>query len=176
MNDQIPASGRSLVGVAIPAVRLTATTGRVVDLADGSLGDFVLFIYPRTGHPDRPDTAEWQLIPGAKGCTVESCEFRDLAAEFALIGFSIYGLSTQESADQQEAIERLHLPYPLLSDPQRHLGRALGLPTFGFAGSELYKRSTLVVRSGMIVMAHLEITEAASHPRDLLASLSGRRS
>lgn len=89
-----------------------------------------------------------------------------------MIGLSIFGLSTQDTAYQQEAAERLHLPYPLLSDPQVKLGRALGLETFSYDGSELYKRGTLVVRSEVIVMAQLEIADAAVHPADLLATLS----
>lgn len=164
MSDQIFDSGQRLVGgVSVPALEFPATTGDLVDLAQRSLGDFVLFIYPRTGgRPDRPEGDDWALIPpGAKGCTAESCEFRDLAAEFSSIGLSIYGLSTQDTAYQQEAAERLHLPYPLLSDPHMKLGRALGLPTFRYDGSELYKRSSLVVRDGVIVMAQLEITDAA---------------
>ena len=86
--------------MAVPALSFPATTGRVVDLAHDALGDFVLFIYPRTGRPDRPDSDDWALIPGAKGCTAESCEFRDLAAEFSLIGLSIFGLSTQATGYQ----------------------------------------------------------------------------
>lgn len=172
MSGQMIESGQRLVGMPVPVLGFPATTGHLVDLAEGALGDFVLFIYPRTGRPDQPEGDEWALIPGAKGCTAESCEFRDLAAEFSLIGLSIFGLSTQDTAYQQEAAERLHLPYPLLSDPQVKLGRALGLETFSYDGSELYKRGTLVVRSRVIVMAQLEIADAAVHPADLLATLS----
>ncbi|UOE45096.1 peroxiredoxin [Agromyces larvae] len=172
MSDQVAESGQRLVGMAVPDLGFPATTGHVVDLAQEPLGDFVVFIYPRTGRPDRPEGDDWALIPGAKGCTAESCEFRDLAAEFSLIGLSIFGLSTQDTEYQREAAERLHLPYPLLSDPQMKLGRALGLETFSYDGVELYKRATLVVRDRVIVMAQLEITDAASHPRDLLAILS----
>ncbi len=89
-----------------------------------------------------------------------------------MIGLRIYGLSTQDTAYQREAAERLHLPYPLLSDRALKLRMLLGLSTFRYDGSELYKRSTLVVRAGVIVMAHLEITDAASHPRDLLSALT----
>ena len=175
MNTTAEDSGQPLVGTALPRIALPSSTGAVIDLADASLGSFVLFIYPRTGRPDRPEAADWGLIPGAKGCTAESCEFRDLAADFRQVGLGIYGLSTQDTADQQEAARRLHLPYPLLSDPAVKLGRALGLATFAYDGIELYKRSTLVVADSAIVMAELEITDGAAHPRDLLATLSAGR-
>lgn len=155
-----------------PALLLPATTGDDLDPVRDSGGDFVLFVYPRTGRPDRPEADDWALIPGAKGCTAESCEFRDLASEFSMIGLKIYGLSTQDTSYQQEAAERLHLPYPLLSDQTLELGRLLGLPAFRYDGSVLYRRSTLVVRAGEIVLAQLEISDAASHPRDLLAALT----
>lgn len=142
-----------------------------MQLAHASLGDYILFIYPRIARPDDPAADEWLVISGAKGCTAESCEFRDLADDFRDLGLSIYGLSTQDTADQVEAAERLHLPYSLLSDPGQALRRALGLPTFTFEGRQLYKRSTLVVRQGTIVAAQLEVSDAASHPRELLALL-----
>ena len=175
MHEQIIESGQHLVGMSFPRLRFPATTGHVVDLGDDTVGDFVLFIYPRSGRPDQPDPDEWALIPGAKGCTAESCEFRDLAAEFSLIGLSIYGLSTQDTAYQREAADRLHLPYPLLSDPHMKLGGALGLETFSYDDSELYKRATLVVRGGAVVMSQLEIIDAAGHPRELLAALQTLR-
>lgn len=160
-----------LVGEEIPPFTFRSTTGSGVDLSQVGVGDFVLFIYPRTGRPDRPEADDWALIPGAKGCTAESCEFRDLAADFSLIGLSIYGLSTQSTEYQAEAVERLHLPYPLLSDPQRALAHALGLETFIYEGEELYRRATLVVRSGRIILVQTEITDPAAHPRELLALL-----
>ncbi len=154
-----------------PELRLPATTGDELDPVRDSGGDFVLFVFPRTGRPDQPEADDWALIPGAKGCTAESCEFRDLATDFSLIGLKIYGLSAQDTAYQREAAERLHLPYPLLSDKTLKLGMLLGLSTFPYDGSELYKRSTLVVRAGVVVMTQWEIADAASHPRDLLATL-----
>jgi len=172
VSEQVIESGRRLVGMAVPALRFPATTGRVVELAHPALGDFVLFIYPRTGRPDRPESDDWALIPGAKGCTAESCEFRDLAAEFSQIGLSILGLSTQDTDYQREAVERLHLSYPLLSDPYAELGRELGLATFSYDGLDLYERCTLVVRDRVIVWAQLEIADAAAHPRDLHTLLS----
>lgn len=153
---------------------LSSTKENFVDLSDIA-SNYVLFIYPRTGRADKPDAAEWALIPGAKCCTAESCEFRDLAADYARIGFSIFGLSTQATAYQQEAVERLHLPYQLLSDPELELGRQLAMDHFAFDGSTLYKRYTLIVRYGVITQAHLDIADPASHPRELLATLERDR-
>ena len=158
---------------AMAPLGFPSTDGDQVALSDPTIGDFVLFIYPRLSRPDQPDADEWALIPGAKGCTAESCEFRDLAADFAQIGFSIFGLSTQDTDAQRDAVARLHLPYPLLSDPRLTLARALDLPTFVYGGDELYTRSTLVVRGGAIVHTERDITDAAAHPSELLAHLAG---
>ena len=160
-----------LVGRLIPDLSFQATARGAVQLSDAALGDFVLFIYPRISRPDEPGATEWVLIPGARGCTAESCVFRDLADDFHTLGLSIYGLSTQDSAEQLEAAERLHLTYPLLSDPELELGRALGLSTFHFEGRDLYKRSTLVVRRSSIVAAQLEVSNGPAHPYELLAQL-----
>ncbi len=142
---------------------------------DFATGSFVLFIYPRTGRPDRIEPPEWSLVPGAKGCTPESCEFRDLAADYAASGFRIYGLSSQDTEYQREAVGRLHLPYPLLSDPGFALATALDLPAFEFAGEKLHVRSTLVVTEGTITHAYVGITDAVAHPRLLLAELQEGR-
>lgn len=143
----------------------------MVRLADTSLGDFVLFIYPRIARPDDQVSDEWLRVPGAKGCTAESCEFRDLADDFRELGLSIYGLSNQDTADQAQAVQRLRLSYSLLSDPGMTLQQALGLPTFTYEGQQIYKRSTLVVRGAAIVLAQLEVSDAASHPHELLTLL-----
>jgi len=169
MPTTIPAE--HLVGEQFPLLSLPSTTGETMGPMDFATGSFVLFIYPRTGRPDRVEPPEWSLVPGAKGCTPEACEFRDLAADFASIGYRVLGLSSQETDYQREAAERLHLPYPLLSDPGFVLATACGLPTFGFDGELLHVRSTLVVRERLITHAFLGITEAAAHPRDLINRL-----
>jgi len=165
--------GEGLVGRTIPEIGLPSTAGSTVQLADTSLGGFVLFIYPRMTQPDDQVSVEWLRIPGAKGCTAESCEFRDLADDFRELGLSIYGLSTQDATDQAQAAQRLRLSYPLLSDPELTMQRALGLPTFTYEGRQMYKRSTLVVRGASIVIAQLEVSDAALHPHELLALLRG---
>ncbi|PQZ93027.1 peroxiredoxin [Arthrobacter sp. MYb227] len=161
-----------LLGQQFPLLALPASTGDTIGPMDFVTGSFVLFLYPRTSRPDEAQSPEWALLPGAKGCTPEACEFRDLATDYGSLWHRIYGLSSQDTAYQREAAERLHLPYPLLSDPGFVLATALGLPTFGFDGELLYTRSTLVVRERIITQAFLGITDAAAHPRDLLAHLN----
>lgn len=160
-----------LVGRQFPLVALPSTTGETIGPMDFTGGAFVLFIYPRTGRPDHVKPPEWSMLPGAKGCTQESCSFRDLAADYAAIGYRIFGLSSQDTEYQREAAERLHLPYPLLSDPGFVVATACGLPTFGFDGEMLHARSTLVVRERIITHAFFDITDAAAHPQQLLEEL-----
>jgi peroxiredoxin len=110
----------------------------------------VIYIYPMTGQPGVALPDGWDGIPGARGCTPQSCSFRDHFAELAALDTGVFGLSAQSSADQREARERLHLPFQLLSDPSLQLKRSLRLPTFTVAGMELYKRLTLIVSDGQI--------------------------
>lgn len=138
-----------LTGMRLPSVPLPATDGRMIDLAELP-GRTVVYCYPRTGRPDEPSPDGWDAIPGARGCTPQSCAFRDHYADLRGRGADVFGVSTQDSAYQREAVERLHLPFPLLSDAGLRLGRALRLPTFTAAGMTLLKRVTLLVRDGQI--------------------------
>ena len=138
-----------LKGMVLPALELRATSGRAVNLA--ALRDrTVLYIYPRTGRPDQESPSGWNEIPGARGCTPQSCSFRDHKAELESLGAKIFGLSTQDSEYQQEAVQRLHLPFELLSDCNFALTEALRLPTFTADGMRLIKRVTLVLQDGQI--------------------------
>jgi len=138
-----------LKGMVLPALELRATSGRAVNLA--ALRDrTVLYIYPRTGRPDQEPPSGWNEIPGARGCTPQSCSFRDHKAELESLGAKIFGLSTQDSEYQQEAVQRLHLPFELLSDCNFALTEALRLPTFTADGMRLIKRVTLVLQDGQI--------------------------
>jgi peroxiredoxin len=116
----------------VPALALPATSGACVDLAVFARGPAVLFVYPRTGEHGRSAGPAWDLIPGARGCTPQSCGFRDLHAEFRALGVTVAGLSTQTTAYQREFVERNHIPFALLSDAELALTRALRLPTFEF--------------------------------------------
>jgi peroxiredoxin len=134
----------------MPLVRLPSTAGRLVDLAALSAPRTVIYCYPRTGRPGQPLPDGWDMIPGARGCTPQSCSFRDHHLELADLGAEVYGLSTQTTDCQREMAERLHLPFEVLSDAGFAFTDALRLPTFEAGGMRLIKRLTLVVRNGRI--------------------------
>jgi len=139
-----------LTGTKVPALALASTRGRRVDLSTLA-GTTVIYIYPRTGRPDQELPTGWNAIPGARGCTPQSCGFRDHYQELQALGVAeLFGLSTQGTAYQQEAAERLHLPFELLSDEKLEFAQALRLPTFEADGMKLIKRITLIVRDGTI--------------------------
>jgi peroxiredoxin len=158
-----------LPGSAMPALRLPSTAGGEVDLAGLPAGRTVLYIYPRTGTPGEPLPTGWDDIPGARGCTPEACSFRDHHAELTAAGAAaVLGLSAQSAADQAEAVERLHLPFALLSDPGLRLGAALRLPTFSVDGMELYRRLTLVVRDGAVEHVFHPVFPPDGHAAEVL--------
>lgn len=136
-------SASHLEGVSMPSVPLPSTRGGRVN--PGHLrGWSVLYFHPMTGRPDVPLPDGWDDIPGARGCTPQSCAFRDLSQELADKGVSaVFGISTQSTEYQREAAERLHLPYALLSDAELQLTTALRLPTMEVDGTLLLKRLTL---------------------------------
>ena len=138
-----------LPGLRLPPVPLPSTAGGTVDLA-ALPGRTVVYGYPRTGRPDQDPLPGWDAIPGARGCTPQSCAFRDHYRELQALDAAVFGLSTQTTADQREAVARLHLPYALLSDADLAFAHALRLPTFTVAGLPLLKRLTLIVRDGRI--------------------------
>ena len=141
---------RHLAGAAMAPVALRATDGSEVDLS-ALPGRVIVYAYPRTGRPDVPNPEGWDMIPGARGCTPQSCAFRDHLAELQALGVArLFGLSTQDPAYQREAADRLHLPFPLLSDEHLKLTGAMNLPTFNVAGMTLLKRFTLVIDDGRI--------------------------
>ena len=139
-----------LAGMRMPAVRLRSTAGPEIDMSALS-GRTVIYCYPRTGRPDQESPRGWNEIPGARGCTPQSCALRDHYDELRALGIErVYGLSTQDTAYQQEAVKRLHLPFELLSDERLAFASQLGLPTFKVDGMTLIKRLTLFVRDGTI--------------------------
>jgi peroxiredoxin len=138
-----------LEGMAVPALALESSLGPV-DLAEFAAERAVLYAYPRTGRPGRTIPDEWNAIPGARGCTPQSCGFRDHAEELRALGGRVAGLSAQTLEEQIELSERLGILYPVIADPELGLRDAIGLPTFEFEGATLYKRVTLVFSAGRI--------------------------
>lgn len=141
---------RHLPGAKLPPVSLPGTDGKTVDLS-ALRGRSVVYAYPRTGQPGKDDPDGWDMIPGARGCTPQACSFRDHFAELKVLGVDhLFGLSTQDRDYQREAAERLHLPFPILSDDRFALTEAMRLPTFATSGMRLLKRFTLVVDDGAV--------------------------
>ncbi len=154
-----------LEGGRLPAVALPATSGREVDLSLEQ-GTVVVYFFPMIGRPDSPPMVGWNEIPGARGCTPQSCAFRDAHADLRALGAKVYGVSAQSPEDQQEAVGRLHLPFELLSDAGLQLAKALVLPTFEYNGLQLIKRLTLIVKDGVIRKVFYPVfppTENATH-------------
>ncbi len=165
-----------LEGLEIPSgVSLPSTAGGDVEpaavAADGTL---VAYVYPRTGTPGRPMPPGWDDIPGARGCTPQSCAFRDAIAEFEALGVAVVGVSAQTTAEQGEFAARARIPYPLLSDPGLALAAALGLPTFEVEGTTLYRRITLIAERGRIVRAIYPVFPPDRNAGEVLAWLRGR--
>ena len=139
-----------LTGMEMPDLALPSTAGGAIVLSDFS-GRSVVYAYPRTGVPGEKSLDEnWEMIPGARGCTPQSCAFRDHHKELGDAGARVFGLSTQDTAFQRDAVERLHLPFQILSDDRLELTHALNLPTMVVGDVTLMKRFTLVVRDGKI--------------------------
>jgi peroxiredoxin len=139
-----------LEGKALPKIELRTTANRVVDLSRLTQEPTVLFFYPRTGRPDEPAPIGWDEIPGARGCTPQSCGYRDQYAEFRALGVQVFGVSTQTTEFQQELVQRIHLSFEVLSDVDFKFTEALKLPTFEFSGMRLFKRMALFCENGKI--------------------------
>ncbi len=163
-----------LPGMALPPVSLPATNGRVVDL-ETLTGRTIVYAYPRTGRPDGTLPDGWDAIPGARGCTPQSCAFRDHYADLQALGVDVYGLSTQDTDYQQEAVERLHLPFPLLSDADLAFSQALHLPTFEVDDMTLLKRLTLVIHNGVIEHVFYPVFPPDRNAGDVIDWLKNRR-
>jgi peroxiredoxin len=168
-------AARHLAGKHLPSIALAATDGSMVDLSCLP-GRTVVYVYPRTGRPGVPAPDGWDAIPGARGCTPQSCGFRDHSADLRRAGVAdLYGLSTQETAYQREAVERLHLPFAILSDSELRLTRALALPTFSVEGMTLLKRMAWVVDDGAISHVFYPVFPPDRSAETVLAWLQGSR-
>jgi peroxiredoxin len=159
-----------LEGMRLPHVALRSTRGRLVDVADAA-PRFVLFAYPRTGRPDEPAPEGWDEIPGARGCTPQSCAYRDLHAGFRALGHEVFGLSTNDPAHQAEFAARMAIPYEMLSDEGFALTDAMRLPTFDHRGTRLLKRLALVVEAGRVRKAFYPVFPPDRNAATVLAWL-----
>jgi peroxiredoxin len=158
-----------LPGQPMPALTLPATDGSPVPLAALGAGRTVIYLYPMTGRPGVDLPAGWDDIPGARGCTPESCGFRDLMADLAGAGAArVYGLSSQSGDYQREAVSRLRLPFSMLSDEELALAGSLGLPTFEVDGKTLYRRLTMIVADGVIEHVFYPIFPPDQHAQEVL--------
>lgn len=162
-----------LPGLALPALALRSTDGGTVDLSVLA-GRVVIYAYPRTGRPDEDPPSGWNEIPGARGCTPEACAFRDHYRELQALGAAVYGLSTQTTGYHRELVERLHLPYPMLSDARLAFTQALRLPTFSVASMTLIKRLTLIAKDGRIETVFYPVFPPDEHPKEVLAWLAAQ--
>jgi len=159
-----------LTRMSLPSIVLPGTDGRDIDLA-ALKGTCTLYVYPMTGRPDVPLPEGWDEIPGARGCTPQSCSFRDHHEELRGLGSDVFGLSAQTSDYQREARDRLHLPFELLSDTSLRMKQMLHLPTFTVGGMELYKRLTFIVKEGRIAKVFYPVFPSDRNVDDVLAWL-----
>ena len=174
---QIPApiddgEAMHLAGSMAPAIALSATSGTSIDLSRVP-GRVVVFAYPRTGQPGQIGLVdEWDMIPGARGCTPQTCSFRDLNQDFASLNTKVFGLSTQDTAYQSEMVERMHVPFPILSDSRLDLTKAWRLPTMDVAGQILLKRLELVLDNGRVEKVFYPVFPPDRNAADVLAYLN----
>jgi peroxiredoxin len=158
-----------LPGAEVPAVALPSTLGGELDLAEAARERLVVYVYPRTGVPGEPSPEGWDDIPGARGCTPQSCAFRDAREELARHGASLIGVSAQTPEEQAEFARREHIAYPLLSDHGLELSARMGLPTFEAAGQRLFKRLTFVAEEGRIVKVFYPVFPPDRNAAEVLA-------
>jgi peroxiredoxin len=168
-------AARHLAGMKLPDFALPATAGAPVNLSKLK-GRTVVYIYPRTGVPGVDLPPGWNDIPGARGCTPQSCSFRDHFGELKRLSVAqLYGLSTQGTAYQQEAVSRLHLPFAILSDEKFALTKALKLPTFTVAGMALLKRMAWVIDDGVITKAFYPVFPPDRSAAEVIAWLQASK-
>ena len=166
---------RHLTGMKVPDLALPATSGAPVNLSKLK-GRTVVYVYPRTGVPGQALPDGWDDIPGARGCTPQSCSFRDHFADLKRLGVAqLYGLSVQDTAYQREAATRLHLPFAILSDEKLALTKAMTLPTFTTSGMTLLKRMAWVIDDGTITKVFYPVFPPDKSAGDVVAWLEGRR-
>jgi peroxiredoxin len=179
LPDDLPApeddgAADHLPGLDLPDLSLSSTVRGEANLAALGEGLLVAYLYPRTGVPGQPLPAGWDDIPGARGCTPQSCAYRDTVAEFDGVGATVIGISAQTPAEQAEFAAREHIPFPLLSDSGLLLAAALGLPTFEVEGMMLYRRLTLVAEKRRIATVFYPVFPPDRDASEVLGWLRAR--
>ena len=165
-------AAKHLAGMRVPPITLVSTLDRNINLAELARERTVIYCYPRTGAPGQPVPKNWDEIPGARGCTPESCGFRDHYQRLQALGARVFGLSTQTTEYQQEMVRRLHLPFEVLSDADFAFTKALRLPTFDFEGVTLLKRLTLILSDGKIEKVFYPVFPPDKHAEEVIAWLA----
>jgi peroxiredoxin len=163
-----------LPGQHVPTTLLNSTLGGRLDLGEATRRAIVVYVYPATGVPGVPLPKGWDDIPGARGCTPQSCAFRDHVLELAAYGVSVLGLSAQPLREQREFVQREQIPYPLLSDPELRLAETLGLPTFAAGGRRFYRRLTFIARERRIEKVFYPIFPAHQNASQVLSWLAAQ--
>lgn len=157
-------------GMRMPSLVLPTTSGREVNVA-ALPGRTIFYFYPWTGRPGRPNPPDWDVIPGAHGSTPQAEGFRDLYWGFRQVEAAVFGVSTQSTDYQRELVDRLKLPFELISDEHFALQRALALPVFETGGVSYLRRLTIAIRNGRIERVYYPIVSPATHPREVCAWL-----
>jgi peroxiredoxin len=152
----------------LPDLSLRSTSDRLVNLSRTPGRRLVVYCYPRTGEPGKPSPPGWDDIPGARGCTPETCGFRDHHKDLAKLGADVYGVSTQSTAYQREMVTRLEVPFEVLSDEHLSLTRALRLPTFTVSGMTLIKRLTMIAKAGRIEHVFYPVFPPDKHAEEVI--------
>jgi peroxiredoxin len=162
---------KHLQGMALPDLELPSTANHRVNLSKIAAPRVVIYAYPMTGRPDRQLPQGWDDIPGARGCTPETCGFRDHHKDLAKLHAEVFGLSVQDTPYQQEMVTRLEVPFEVLSDEHLEFARALKLPTFTAGGMTLLKRLTLIARNGRIEHVFYPVFPPDKHAEEVIAWL-----
>ena len=165
-----------LPGARLPSITLSANSGEPIDLAAAARETLVVYVYPATGVPGQPLPEGWDEVPGARGCTLQSCAFRDHAAELGELGATVLGISGQRISEQREFAERENIPYRLLNDSEFILGAALGLPTFQLGGARYYRRLTFIARAGEIAKVFYPVFPPQGNALEVIQWLNESRS
>ncbi|MGA3007370.1 MAG: peroxiredoxin [Opitutaceae bacterium] len=165
-----------LAGAEAPDIWLQTTSNRSINFGEEAAAPMVVFFYPRTGEPGKPSPPDWDMIPGARGCHHHFCGFRNIHQDFLRLGFKIFGASAQGTAYQQEFVQRMHIPFEVISDQEFRLTEALKLPTFEYHSTRLIARLVLVLNRRKIVHAFYPVFPPDKNAERVLAWIRAHRS